>query len=130
MQQKIQLPPVRGDPFKYLLRLTLDHDVERYEDRRLQCLCKRLDVLFRALVQIGHGKFGTERTKCLGAPPSDRLIVGDTYDQAFLAFQSDLGIRKFGNYGTLSCLARVDGAPISNANVCCAIINSSSVGMT
>ncbi len=91
---------------------------------------KRLDVLFRALVQIGHGQFGPERTKCLGASPRDRLIVGYANDQALLAFQSDLGIREFGNYSAFSCLVLEDGVSISNSNVCCAIINSSSVGMT
>ena len=87
-------------------------------------------MLFGTLVQIGHGEIGPERTKGLGAPPGDRLVVGDADDQAFLALQGDLGIREYGNHDTLACLALDDGVFSSSDNVCCAIISSSSVGMT
>ena len=87
-------------------------------------------MLFGALVQIGHGEIGPERTEGLGAAPGDRLVVGDADDQALLALQRDLGIGEYGNHDTLSCLALDDGRFNSCDNVCCAIINSSSVGMT
>src|SRR5439155_523033 len=51
-------------------------------------------------------------------------------DQALFALQRDLGIREYRNHDTLSCLALDDGLFNSSDNVCCAIINSSSVGMT
>ena len=130
VQQEIELPPFLPDPFEHLLRLAFDHDIHRHEDRRLQCLCQRLDVLFGALVKIGHGEFSPERTKGLGAPPGDRLVVGDADDQALFALQRDLGIREYRNHDTLSCLALDDGLFNSSDNVCFAIISSSSVGMT
>lgn len=40
------------------------------------------------------------------------------------------GIRKFRNHDALSCLTPGDGLSSSSDNVCFAIINSSSVGMT
>ncbi len=49
---------------------------------------------------------------------------------AFLALQGALGIGEFWNHDTLSCLALGDGLSNNSDNVCCAIINSSSVGMT
>src|SRR5207247_4226992 len=105
-------------------------DIHGHEDRRLQRLCQRLDVLLGALVKIGHSEFSPERTKGLGAPPSDRLVVGDADDQALFALQRDLGIREYRNHDTLSCLVLDDGLFNSSDNVCCAIISSSSVGMT
>ena len=87
-------------------------------------------MLFGTIVQVGHREIGPERTKRLGASPGDRLVIGDADDQAFLALQRDLGIREYGNHDTLSCLALDDGVFTSSDNVCCAIISSSSVGMT
>ncbi len=130
VQQEIELPPFLPDPFEHLLRLALDHDIHWHEDRCLQCLCERLDMLFSPIVQIGDGEIGAKRTKGLGTSPGDRLIVGDADDQALLALQRDLGIGEYGDHDTLSCLALDDGLFNSSDNVCCAIISSSSVGMT
>ena len=87
-------------------------------------------MLLGALVQKGHSEISPERAKGLGAPPGNRLVVGDTDDQAFLALQGDLGIREYGNHDTLSCVGLDDGLFDSSDEVCCAIISSSSVGMT
>jgi hypothetical protein len=83
MQQKVELSPFLPYAFEHLLRLSFDHDIQRLEDRRFQSLRQRLDVLFGALVQIGHGEVGAERAKRLGAPPGHRPVVGDADDQAF-----------------------------------------------
>ena len=82
------------DPLEHLLHLPFDHDVERHEDRRLQRLGERLDMLPGAVVQIGDGELGPERAKRPGASPGDRLIVGDADDKTLLPLQGDLAIRE------------------------------------
>ena len=130
MQQEIEPPPFLCDPLEHLLGLPLHHDVERHEDRRFQRLRERFDVLLGTVVQVGDREFGPERTKRPCASPSDGLLVGDANNEAFFPFQGNLGIRKYGNHNTISCLGLVDGLFISSDDACCAIINSSSVGTT
>ncbi len=131
MKQEVELSPLLLDPLEYLFGFTFDHDVERHEDRRLQRLGQRLDVLLGLFVQIGDGKVGTERTKRLGASPRDGLIVGDADDQPLLALQRDLGLGINRDiHDTLSRFWFDDGRFMSSASVCCAIISSSSVGTT
>ena len=48
---------------------------------------QRLDIFFGFVVEIGHGKFGAERAKGLGAAPGDGLFVGNADDKPSLAFQ-------------------------------------------
>ena len=131
MQKEVELAPFLGDVLEYPLRLALDHDVERHEDRRLQRLGKRIDVLFGLFVEIGDGDIGTERTKRLGAAPGDRLIVGNADNESLFAFQGDLGLGEYRDIHDI--LARSwlrDCRFMSRASVCWAIISSSSVGTT
>ena len=120
MQQEVELAPFLLDSFEHLLHLALDHDVQRHEDRRLQCLRERLDMLLGAFVQIGDGEIGPERTKGLGAAPGDRLVVGDADDQALLALQRDLGIGKYGIFMTPSRVWRWTMAGSTAATRCAA----------
>ena len=131
MKQEIELAPFLLDPLEHLLGLAFDHDVERHEDRRLQRLGQRLDVLPGLFVQIGDGEVGAQRAKRLGAAPGDGLVVGDADDQALLALQRDLGLGKNRDvHDTLSRFWLGDCRFMSSASVCCAIISSSSVGTT
>src|SRR5262249_11054083 len=125
VQQKIELAPFLLDVLEYLLDLAFDGDVERQKYRRFQVFCQRLDVLPRLLVQISDGKLGSQRPKRLGAAPGDRLVVGDTDDQALASLERDLGFREYGNGHDALSLAWFDGRLLrSSANVCCAIISS------
>src|SRR5579871_168524 len=131
MQQKIELAPFLLDVLEHLLHLPFHGDVERQEYRSLKVFCERLDVLLRFLVQIGDGKLRSQRTKRLGTPPGDRLVVGDTDDQALASLERNLGLGKYGNVHDAFSLAWVEGCLLdSSASVCCAIISSSSVGTT
>ena len=88
-------------------------------------------MLLGLFIQIGDGEVGAQRAKRLGAAPGDRLIIGNADDQSLLALERDLGFRKHRNgHDTLSRFVDDDGWLISSASVCCAIISSSSVGMT
>src|SRR5579871_1037644 len=131
MQQEIELAPLLLDALEDLLHLPFHCNVERQEYRSLQVFCERLDVLFRFLVQIGDGKVRSQRTKRLGTSPGDRLVVGDTDDQALASLERNLGLGKYGNIHDALSLAWMGGCLLhSSASVCWAIINSSSVGTT
>src|SRR5712675_2318241 len=121
-QQEIETSPFLLYELEHLLRLPLHIDVERHEYRRFESLCKRLDMLFRAIVQVGDGEISPERAKGPGAPPGDRLVVGDADDQTLFILQGDLGLREHGNiHDTLSRFALGDGLLNSNDSVCWAI---------
>ena len=121
MKQEVELAPLLLNALEHLFDLAFDHDVERHEDRRLQRLGQRLDVLLGLFVQIGDGEVGAERTKRLGAAPCDRLIVGNADDQPLLAFERDLGLGKNRDiHDTLSRFWLGDCRFMSNPSVCCA----------
>ena len=66
------------------LQLAAALDIQWHENRRLDLLGQRLDVRLRLVVEIGDGDVGSEGVKGLGAPPCDRLIVGDAgYERLF-----------------------------------------------
>src|SRR5438132_76452 len=82
----VELAPFLLDTFEHLLEFAFGVDVERHEDRGFERLGQRLDMLFGPLVQVGHGQFGAQCPERLGTTPRDRLVVGDTDDQALFAF--------------------------------------------
>src|ERR1700760_3956259 len=131
MKQEVELAPLLLDIFEDAFHLSFDHHVKRHEKRSLEHLRQRLDVFLRLFVQISYGQIGAERTKCLGAAPCDRLVIGDADDQALAALERDLGLGKNRDAHDVFSLAWVDGCLLdSSASVCWAIIDSSSVGMT
>jgi hypothetical protein len=131
MQHEVEPSPFFLETLEHLLHLAFGVDVQRHEDRGVQRPRERLDVLLRPVVQVGDSKIGAQRSKRLGATPGDRLIVGDADDEAFFPLHRNFGIRKDGDiHDTLSRLGPGDDLLISSVRVCCAIINSSSVGMT
>src|SRR5262249_47640441 len=69
---------------------TGDANVERHHNRSFESLRERIDKFFGFVVQIGHGELGAQSTKCLGAAPCDRLIVGNADHEPLLA------VEKFG----------------------------------
>ena len=86
---------------------------------------------FRALIQISDRQVRPERAERLGATPGDRLIVGDADNQALASLKCNLGFRKYRDiHGTLSLVLSDEHRFHSSESVCCAIINSSSVGTT
>ena len=124
------VPPFLLDPFKHLLGLALDHDIEWHEDRRFQCLCKRLDVLFGTIVEIGDGEIGSKGTKRLGASPCDRRVVGDVPMTRPLLPCRATWYPECGKHNTLARLGLGDGCVHQQRQCVLAIISSSSVGMT
>src|SRR5579871_2010325 len=131
MKQEIELSPFLLDALEHLFGLTLDTDIERHEDRRLEILRQRLDIFPGAVVQIGDRQLGSERAKRLGAAPGDRLIVGDADNQPLAPLERNLGLGKYRDVHDTFSLVWADGERFhSSANVCSAIISSSSVGTT
>ena len=130
MKQKIELSPLLLDPLEHLFGLPFGIHIERHEDRRLELLRQRLDVLSCPFVQIGDRKLRAQGPKRLGASPCDRLIVGDPDDQSLSSLQRNLGLWKYRNcHDALSRFGLEDECRFhSSDNVCCAIISSSSVG--
>src|SRR5262245_36903061 len=131
IQQEVELAPLLPDVLEHLLHLPFDGDIEWQEDRSLQILGERLDMLLRLLVQIGDRQLSAQRAKSLGAAPGNRLVVGDADDQSLASLERNLGLGKYGDIHDAFSLAWVDGRLLhSSARVCCAIISSSSVGTT
>ena len=130
MQQEIEPAPFLLDALEHLFGLPFGIHVERHEDRRLELLRQRFDMLLCPFVQIGDRELRAQRPKRLGASPRDRLIVGDADDQSLSSLQRNLGLWKYGNcHDALSRFGLEDECRLhSSDNVCCAIINSSSVG--
>ena len=130
MQQEVEPAPFLLDALEHLFGLSFGSDVERHEDRRLELLRQRLDMLLGLVVQIGDREVGAQGPKRLGAAPRDRLIVGDADDQSLSSLQRNLGLWKYGNgHDALSRFGLAEEFRLhSSDKVCCAIISSSSVG--
>src|SRR6185437_1819908 len=131
VQQEVELTPFLPDVLEHLLHLPIDSDIQRQEKRRIQVLCKRLDVLSGAIVQISHRKIRSQRAERLGATPGDRLIVGDADDKPFAPPERDPRFGEYRDGHEAFSLAWADGRlRYRSDRVCCAIISSSSVGTT
>ena len=102
MNQKIELPPILGDPIKHRFHLAGSAHVERKKDRRLGFTGQRLDELSGFVVEIGHRELGPERAKRLGTAPGNRLVVGDADDKPLFSFQQ-LGLDHRNHFAHLSC---------------------------
>ena len=76
------MAPILADAFKHSLDLAGYANVERQQDRGRNFVGEWLDEPLGLVVEIGDGKLRAERAECLGATPGDRLIVGDTDDEA------------------------------------------------
>ena len=87
MHKKVELAPHLADLLENSLHLTGDANVERHHNRSFERLRERIDKFFSFFVQIGHGELGAQGTKCLGAAPGDRLIVGNADHEPFLAIE-------------------------------------------
>jgi hypothetical protein len=97
MDDKIQLSPRFRDGLEQRLHLARDARVERHDDLSFKFPRQRLDVFLGFVVEVSHSNVGAERAERLGAPPCNRLIVGDADDQAPFSFQQ-LGFYS-GNHG-------------------------------
>ena len=130
VEQEIEPAPLLLDTLEHLFGLPFGVHIQRHEDRRLELLRQRFDVLSRAFVEIGYRKLRAQRPERLRTPPSDRLIVGDADNETLSSLQRYLGFRKYWDgHDVLSRLKVGDELRFhSSDNVCCAIINSSSVG--
>jgi hypothetical protein len=71
MDDKIQLAPRFGDTVEQRFHLARHARVERHDNPGLKLLGQRLDEFFGFVVEICHREFSAERTKRLGATPSD-----------------------------------------------------------
>src|SRR4029077_18456710 len=109
------------------LQLALALEIQRHEDRRPNLLGQRFHVGLRLVVEIGDGDLGPERAEGLGAPPCDRLIVGDAGYQRLLSLEQRQ--RRRIDHARFS-FSRADACSRSTRSVWLAIISSSSVGMT
>src|SRR5262245_19910782 len=127
METDIELAPILLYPRKSGFQLALDPDIKRHEDRGTDLPGQRLDIRFRLVVEVGHRQVGTEGSKGLGAPPCDRLVVGDTGHERLTALEE----RERGKIDH-ACFSwtRASACPCKTSSVWRAIINSSSVGMT
>jgi hypothetical protein len=76
--------------------LRLVHQLVEFGDSLRCARGERLDVLLGAIVQIGDREISPERAKGPCATPSDRLVIRDADDEAFLPFKATLvsGIRE------------------------------------
>src|SRR5262249_50340315 len=90
MHKKVELAPDFADFLENSLRLAGDANVERHHNRSFESLRERIDKFFGFVVQIAHGELSPQGTKCLGAAPGDRLIVGNADHESLLA------VEKFG----------------------------------
>src|SRR4029079_18260486 len=97
VKQKIELSPLLPDPFEHLFGLSFGIHIEWHEDWRLELPRQRLDVLLCLFVQIGDRKLRAQGPERLGAPPCDRLIVGDSDDQSLSSLQRNFGLWKYRN---------------------------------
>ena len=84
---EIQLSPILRDAVEHRFHLAFLHHVQRQEQFGLDLARERLDVGLGLVGQVGDRKLGSERTEGAGTAPCDRLVVGDTDDQAALAFE-------------------------------------------
>ena len=132
MEQEIEPAPLLLDTLEHLFGLPFGVHIQRHEDRRLERLRQRFDVLPRAFIEVRYRKLRAQRPERLRTPPSDRLIVGDADNETFSPLERNLGLRKYWNgHDALSRLKVGDELRLhSSDNVCCAIIRSSSVGTT
>src|SRR3974390_3340163 len=94
MKDEIERTPLLADRVESGFELSILQHVERQEQRRFEFARERFDEALRLVVEIGDGEFCAEPPERLGAPPGDRLVVGDSYDQALLAFEE---FRRFAN---------------------------------
>jgi hypothetical protein len=132
VQREIEPAPAPFDLVEHRLELTLDLDVERHQDRRLERRCQRFDVGLGLVVQIGDGELGAEGAEGPGAAVGDRVLIRDPNHEALLALQApEVGVERHGRDGLGRChqAAPAVGVRRSMASVCRAIISSSSVGI-
>jgi hypothetical protein len=62
-------------------------DIKRHNDRCFKFSCEGLDVFFCFVIEISDGKLCPESSKSFGAPPRDRILVGDSDDESPFAFE-------------------------------------------
>src|SRR5215813_200760 len=87
MHQDVEPAPVSGNALEDGLELTGLGYVERHENRGVERACQGLDVRPRFFVEIGDRQIGFELMKRRGTAVGDGMLVRDTDDQGFLAFE-------------------------------------------
>src|SRR5581483_5077101 len=86
-EAKIEAAPFTLDPLESGLQFAIVLKIQRQEDGCINLSGARLDMWPRFVVEVGHGYFGAEGAKSLGAAPCDRLIVRDARDQRLLPLE-------------------------------------------
>ena len=87
MHEKIEFAPYAGNLLEHCLHLAAGANVKRHHNRSLKRLRQRLNIFFGFVVQVSHSELGAQGSKCLCATPGDRLVVGNSDDQPFLALK-------------------------------------------
>src|ERR1700760_2420287 len=85
MHQDVHLAPMRTNAVEYSLQLTWHRNVKRAGDWRLEFLRQGFHIRAGPLIQPGDCNLCTNRAECLGAPISNRLVVGHADDKCLLS---------------------------------------------
>ena len=93
MDNKVEFAPHVANSFEDLLHLPRRVDVEWHENRGFKSTRERLDKFLGFIVEVRDGNFSSECPKSFGASPGDGAFVGDTDNEALLAFE-ELGFHR------------------------------------
>src|SRR5262249_40144248 len=121
--EKVEPFPLLLDALKDRFHLPWHAHVERHDDRSFELAGQRLNILLRLVIEISDGHFGAECTECLGAAPSDRLLIGNADDETLLALEQWC-FSNGNHFAILWCTGGWTLRAESSASVCRAIISS------
>ncbi len=105
MNQKIQLPPFGAERRENRIDAGNVFDVARQYGINTERLRERPDALSLRVALERKGKLGALRVERFCDAPGNRMIIGDTHDQAALCFHQVLHIAPYPITPSLCSLA-------------------------